>query len=89
MLFLLNNNDPNSPPTRMAEDDLMHPQYERPDMPPRQNGTNAKLNANFKKESKSKSHHHNTSSGGRAAVCKVVLLDGEEFECQVDVSCIL
>jgi hypothetical protein len=71
----------------MAEDDLIHrhPQYSTAssdNMTPRQNGTNAKLNANFKKESRVK----NAASSGRAAVCKVMLLDGEEFECHVDVS---
>lgn len=54
---------------------------------PRQNGTrgnSTKLN-HFKKESKTKTAAP-TKPSGKSAACKVILLDGEEFECQVDVS---
>lgn len=55
----------------------------------RQNGTtttNTKLN-HFKKESKKMIHPAPRKTGGGGfATAKVVLLDGEEFECQLDVS---
>lgn len=72
----------------MAEgkgDPSQRPDSTSPEVP-HQNGTrgNSKLN-HFKKDTKTKPAAPSKPSG-KSAACKIILLDGEEFECQVDVS---
>ena len=57
----------------------------------RNSNSNSKMN-NFKKDTKSKSNTRGVISGlagsskSSGLKCKVILLDGEEFTCEIDVS---